>query len=274
MSNDHLYNTRWETIVTNRDSIDLVQIVTWNDYGESHYIGPIEGDQPNSQDWVDGFDHTPWLDMTTYYATAYKTGSYPDITEDKLYLWSRPHPGDADASSDPVGKPDSFQLLADVMWAVVFATSPCTVILATDPSSPQSFDVPAGVTKLSLAIAPGGTMYGKIVRDGNTVLELDPQFTFDPNPTTYNYNAMVTFASSNQTVTPPAGGTPNDNTSSSPGSSSTTVSSSSVGGGEQPSPTPPTTTPSSPSPSSSPPSGSEMNGGYRLKRHHHRRFSH
>ena len=37
---------------------DLVEIVTWNDFGESHYIGPIHGAQPNSEAWVDGFDHT------------------------------------------------------------------------------------------------------------------------------------------------------------------------------------------------------------------------
>ena len=271
MSNDHLYNTRWETIISNRSSIDIVEIVTWNDYGESHYIGPIEGDQPNSQDWVDGFDHTPWLDMTTYYATAFKTGTYPDITEDKLYLWARPHPGNAVASSDPVGPPDSYQLLADVMFAVVMATSPCTVTLATSTSSSQSFDVPAGVTKLSLPIAAGGTMYGKIVRNGNTVLELDPQFTFNPNPTTYNYNAMVFVASSN------SDGTPDDNTSSSSTVSSPTnpSSSSSVGGGVQSTPAPPTTTPSSsPNSSPSPSPDSEIDDGYRRRRRHRRRFSH
>ena len=52
------YNSRWETLIANRDSVDIVEIVTWNDYGESHYIGPIHGAQPNSQAWVDGFDHT------------------------------------------------------------------------------------------------------------------------------------------------------------------------------------------------------------------------
>jgi Glycosyl hydrolase family 71 len=41
-----------------RDQVDIVQVVTWNDYGESHYIGPIKGAQPNSQAWVDGMDHT------------------------------------------------------------------------------------------------------------------------------------------------------------------------------------------------------------------------
>ena len=28
-----------------------------DDYGESHYIGPIEGAQPMSEAWVNGFDH-------------------------------------------------------------------------------------------------------------------------------------------------------------------------------------------------------------------------
>jgi hypothetical protein len=28
-----------------------------DDYGESHYIGPIAGAQPMSEGWVNGFDH-------------------------------------------------------------------------------------------------------------------------------------------------------------------------------------------------------------------------
>ena len=48
--------------------------------------------------------------MTKYYATAFKTGSYPNVTEDKLYLWARPHPKDANAP-DAVGKPDNYQLV-------------------------------------------------------------------------------------------------------------------------------------------------------------------
>lgn len=27
------------------------------DYGESHYVGPIEGAQPDGTTWVNGFDH-------------------------------------------------------------------------------------------------------------------------------------------------------------------------------------------------------------------------
>ena len=42
--------------------------------------------------------------MTNYYATAFKTGKYPEITQDALYVWARPTATDAN-SGDPVGKP-------------------------------------------------------------------------------------------------------------------------------------------------------------------------
>jgi glucan endo-1,3-alpha-glucosidase len=124
---DWLYPARWEQLVANRNKIDLVEVISWNDYGESHYIGvrtfsflslrevdctdelldfqPIEGAQPNSEAWVNGFDHLAWLDMTKYYADAYRTGTWPTITQDKLYLWARPHPASASAPSDPLGLP-------------------------------------------------------------------------------------------------------------------------------------------------------------------------
>ncbi|OCH91847.1 glycoside hydrolase [Obba rivulosa] len=190
-----LYPTRWENLVANRGSVDFVECISWNDYGESHYLGPIEGAQPNSQAWVDGFNHTGWLDMTNYYATAFKTGSYPQITQDKIYMWARPHPKDANAP-DSVGKPTGYEMDQDTLWAVVFATAPASVTLATSDSTSQTFSVPAGVSKLSVALTPGGYMHGTVSRNGATVVDLNPSdYTFNPNPQTYNYNAYVAYAS-------------------------------------------------------------------------------
>ncbi|EIM86043.1 glycoside hydrolase [Stereum hirsutum FP-91666 SS1] len=193
-TDSHLYPTRWESLVASRDQVDIVEIVTWNDYGESHYIGPIEGDQPNSQAWVDGFDHTGWLDMTRYYAEAFKTGTYPTITEDKIYMWSRPHPKDASASNDSVDKPANFDMSADTLWAVIMATSASTVTLSTSSTNSQTFSVPSGVSKLSIPISAGDTMHGTIERDGVSVVDLQPEgFMFQGSPETYNYNAFVAF---------------------------------------------------------------------------------
>ncbi|KAJ8462024.1 hypothetical protein ONZ45_g18084 [Pleurotus djamor] len=57
-SENWLLATRWEEIVQNRDKVDMVEMISWNDYGESHYIGPVTGTQPEWDAWwANGFDH-------------------------------------------------------------------------------------------------------------------------------------------------------------------------------------------------------------------------
>lgn len=64
---DWLLARRWELLVKNRDKIAIAQIVTWNDYGESSYVGPIEGVQPQSQAWTNGFDNHQSLEQTFWF---------------------------------------------------------------------------------------------------------------------------------------------------------------------------------------------------------------
>lgn len=138
---------------------------------------------------------TAWLGLTAYYASAFKTGTYPTIEKDQIYMWSRPHPANAEAP-DSVAQPTNYQLFQDYVWAVVLTTAPSSVTLSTSDSSSQTFDVPAGLSKLSVPISPGDTMKGTIVRDGQTVVELNADsFTFQGSPQTYNYNAFVASAS-------------------------------------------------------------------------------
>ncbi|KAJ7761493.1 glycoside hydrolase [Mycena maculata] len=199
LADQHLYPKRWETLIAARDQIDIVEIVTWNDYGESHYIGPIEGALPTgSEVWVDNFPHQAWLDLTLYYATAFKTGTPPAIENDQIFMWARPHPVDAQAP-DPVPAPTNFQLTQDQIWAVVLATAEGNVTLTDGISPPQSFDVVPGVNKLSIPIVPGGTLTGTLERNGQTVVQLatpGANFTFNGAPETFNYNVFVTSASS------------------------------------------------------------------------------
>ena len=132
-------------------------------------------------------------------------------------MWSRPHSTSASAP-DPVPPPTNFQLVCrlfssqficllmlsflhyffqfeDSIWAVVLTTAPSNVILSTSPTTSQTFQVPAGLSKLSLPIFPGGTMKGTIERDGQTIVELSPSnFTFQANPPSYNFNSFVASA--------------------------------------------------------------------------------
>ena len=84
-----------------------------------------------------------------------------------------------------------------MLWAAVFATAPATVTLYTSDSNSQTFDVQAGVNKLNMLLTPGGYMRGTITRNGQTVVDLRPQdYTFDANPSSYNYNAFTASATS------------------------------------------------------------------------------
>lgn len=137
-SDDWLLVRRWEYILSRRSQIDIVQLLSWNgaffvpisrtwlmcccpadgnvDYGESHYMGPIHGSQPNSQAWVDGFPHTAWLTLNKHFIDAFKNsqrgrGNMPQVTEDKIWVWGRPHKRDSDARTDTVGRPTGWELV-------------------------------------------------------------------------------------------------------------------------------------------------------------------
>ena len=85
--------------------------------GESHYIGPIKGAQPNSHAWVDGFPHTAWLHLNAYYAKAFKDGVFPCIEEDQIFIWGRPHPKNAEAA-DNVCRPTNWELVCILPSAI------------------------------------------------------------------------------------------------------------------------------------------------------------
>ncbi|KAG8908652.1 hypothetical protein FRB99_004940 [Tulasnella sp. 403] len=188
---DHHYVGRWEQVIYHRAQVDLVEIVTWNDYGESSYIGPIGKDQPNSQAWVNGFPHNAWLTLTGYYAKAWKSGQWPTITKDTIYMWARPH-GAADTAPDPsCGRPNNADWTSDKFWVILFATAPGQLKLQQGTSSSIT-NVIAGVNKLSLPSAVTNTgVYATLARNGVLVFSYFAPITFTHSPPRYNFNAFV-----------------------------------------------------------------------------------
>ncbi|OCF33259.1 hypothetical protein I316_05000 [Kwoniella heveanensis BCC8398] len=191
-SDNWLYATRWESLIAMRDKVKSVEILTWNDYGESSYIGPIAGALPSgSEAWTNGFDHVALNSLTKYYATAFKTGSYPTITKDEIVMWARPHPHDATASSDSTGRPAGWSYTEDYLYAVVLSTDGAEVTLTSGGSS-QTFTVSAGLSKLKIPLS-AGSISGSITRSGSTVASYDAgsSFTYTTTPSTYNFNYFV-----------------------------------------------------------------------------------
>ena len=77
----------------------------------------------------------------------------------------------------------------------MLASADGQVTLSSSDATTQTFDVKAGVNKLQLPLTPGGFMHGTLSRNGQTVIDLKPDgYTFNPNPTAFNYNAFVASA--------------------------------------------------------------------------------
>ncbi|KAK4683990.1 glucan endo-1,3-alpha-glucosidase, partial [Tremellales sp. Uapishka_1] len=192
-SDDWLLATRMEQIISMRTKFDHAELISWNDYGESHYLGPIRADQPNSQGWTNGMPHTAWLNVVSYYAPAFKTGAYPAAT-DMMVLWSRPHPKDAVPSAPTNARPTSADYTDDNLYAFVTLKSAATFTL-TSGNNTASWNLAAGVNKLSLSSA-AGAIGGKIVRSGATVKSYNStgDFSYVLVPTDYNFNYFVASA--------------------------------------------------------------------------------
>ncbi|KAI0056333.1 glycoside hydrolase [Artomyces pyxidatus] len=190
---DWLLAQRWELLVAHRDQIDMVEIISWNDYGESHYVGPIEGAQPMSEAWTDGFDHQAWLDMMPYYIEAFKTGAYPNVEQDKVYMWARLAPANATASGDNVGQPSNWEWTEDYAWGLAFLANPAEVTLACGNTS-ETFALQAGVSKIKLTLLESCALTAQIAREGKMVSYFEPDgMAFNSGqPERYNFNAFVT----------------------------------------------------------------------------------
>ncbi|KAG8862072.1 hypothetical protein FRB96_002102 [Tulasnella sp. 330] len=189
---DHLYASRWELLVQNRNLVDAVEIVSWNDYGESHYIGPIGRDLPaGSSEWVTGFDHTGFLTMTGYWASYFKTGVAPVITQDKIFIWGRPHGvNDSPTESDPVGPPQNAEWVSDTLWIVLFATGPGSLEV-TQGSSTLTHEVVQGVNKLSMPLGVASSVTAVLTRNTHQVFDFTGPVSFTHSPTSYNFNTNM-----------------------------------------------------------------------------------
>ncbi|KAJ5550309.1 CAZyme family GH71 [Penicillium sp. DV-2018c] len=182
---DLLWYDRWNEILAMKPR--FVEIVTWNDYGESHYIGPLSS--PHTDDgaskWVNDMPHGGWLDISKPYIAAFKAGeSSPNryITSDELVYWYRPAPRgvDCDATDtcmEPanngsgnyfIGRPDGWQTMSDSVFVVSLLTSPASIEVHSGDYV-YNYDAPAGASAKAVPMGVGSQRF-TVTRSGQNVL--------------------------------------------------------------------------------------------------------
>lgn len=146
------------------DGADWVQLTTWNDYSEGSQFAPS---------LHNGY---AYLDLCSYYLTRFKTGAWPKIVRDTLYLSSRTQ----FAAADPRGGQSLVMSLRrgsaaarDTVEVLSFLTAPASIRTAVGAAG-DAHTAPAGVHSELLPLRAGAGS-AAVVRDGRTVtgVELD-----------------------------------------------------------------------------------------------------
>jgi hypothetical protein len=91
---DDLWYDRWQQVWYFQP--EFVEIISWNDFGESHYIGPLDDTQYSAfkignapYNYVENMPHDGWRQLLPYVVDTYKNGHATFDTE-VLVTWYRP----------------------------------------------------------------------------------------------------------------------------------------------------------------------------------------
>ncbi|KJK53549.1 glycoside hydrolase family 71 protein [Streptomyces sp. NRRL F-4428] len=150
------------------DDADWVQLTTWNDYSEGSQFAPSL------------HNGHAYLDLTSYYLTRFKTGTWPKIVRDTLYLSARTQ----FANARPTGDQSLVMSLRkgsapsrDTVEVLSFLTQPASV-RTTVGTAEGAHDAPAGIHSKLLPLRTGASS-AHVVRDGTATVKVDLPFRVD-----------------------------------------------------------------------------------------------
>ena len=188
---DLLWFNRWNEILELAPPI--IEIVTWNDYGESHYIGADSETDKHTDDgssaYTNNMPHGGWLEMAEPYIAAFKAGAkLPIITEEKLVYWYRQSPKAA------CGAFDGIETLQDSVFVVALLKSAGTITI-TSGENTKTFEVAAGANAYQVYMGVGKQIFS-LARSGANIFSSSSTFEISNECSPINLNAFVGTAKS------------------------------------------------------------------------------
>ncbi|KAJ7289549.1 glycoside hydrolase family 71 protein [Mycena rebaudengoi] len=209
---DWLYQSRWDEVLQVQPQ--FVEILTWNDFGESHYVGPLHGNNSpiyaggptGAELWVNGMPHDAWRDVAQVYISAFKSGaSTPTVATDELVYYYRPNPKGTTCSDNVAPQPTGYQYDDDFVFVIALLKSAGTVTITfvstisfsvlsltsfrSGSNAPKQFSLAAGVHTIAAPMGLGTQNFALSSStasfNGNGGLQITNQCSV------YNFNAYV-----------------------------------------------------------------------------------
>lgn len=155
----------WQKAIS--EQAELIQLCTWNDYSEGSEFNMTPGTGRVVQD------------VSSYYLVKHKTGSFPTIRRDTIYLSHRDQMASSIKTtthqtkwfSERTYAPGTYTPFREKIEALVFLTAPATVTI-TVAGVTSTFYAPAGVSA-HLTDARFGTVSASVTRSGTVVAAVD-----------------------------------------------------------------------------------------------------
>jgi glucan endo-1,3-alpha-glucosidase len=187
---------QWKSIIEIQKPA-MIELVTWNDYGEGTYFSPIDDImKPENWPWLYrplGYykTHRGFSALNKYYIEWYKSGVQPSITKDALYFFYRTHPKDMTATNDAFG-PVTWRIgdVKDEIYITTMLTSPAQLKVTTGGVI-RTFEIPKGIAHTAIPFNAGSQIF-ELYRNGSKVLSKAGENIVSSSDL-YNYNLYSDF---------------------------------------------------------------------------------
>ncbi|KPM35510.1 hypothetical protein AK830_g11060 [Neonectria ditissima] len=183
---------------------DMLEIQTWNDAGESHYVGNI---WPEAMDgdaipaYTDGYNHTGYWEVLPSFIKAWKRGD--TSTEGMVptngaaaqgVFWHHTLLTTSDCSSDGLGKPAGIENINNVVTGVVLVAegqTGLTVSVLSGSTQLGTKDLVAGFNRFRFTNMTTGTINVQVLNGNNVVVEGSGPLQVLGSSSVCNYNYQV-----------------------------------------------------------------------------------
>ncbi|OTA99377.1 glycoside hydrolase family 71 protein [Hypoxylon sp. CI-4A] len=152
-SSDSLWYDRWSQVLEILP--EYVELITWNDYGESSYLNnPVTAQiVSGAEGYIDGFDHTAFRFVLPYFISAYKAGNADvALPSEGAVAWYRTTPaavcGDGGTVWGQGGTASAAQGTKDVISIIALTESAGDITVAIGDST-QTVSASSSVGKAS-----------------------------------------------------------------------------------------------------------------------------
>ena len=146
---------RWMNLLKLKPN--FIELVTWNDFGESSYVGPLSSFNANQQAKSDcaygGLNHTAFLEMSKIFIKAFKAGQ-SQITvapeDEDVFFFYRLQPAETNGRQDQLALPKNVVDIKDNVYVISFLANEATITL-TSGGEVKPVKYPVGVGKGTVA---------------------------------------------------------------------------------------------------------------------------